>query len=333
MSVIGIDIGGANLKVARDDGTAWTEPFALWQQPHVLASQLMEQWFTATPDVVLATMTGELCDCFETRAEGVTFIIEQLEAASERADVRLWSMRDGFVSPAEARDAPYHVASGNWHALASWLAPMWTSGATLLLDIGSTTSDVVLLRDGLVGSESNSDFERLRTGELVYLGADRTPIMALTRQLHINDQPTPVMAEHFATLGDALLLTGDVDESPAASDTPDSRPRSKDAAARRMLRMVGSDLDHHDQAAACELATQCRAVAIERLRSAIMQVADGAAPDRVVLSGSGACLARDAVAAADVSAPSIALAERVGHAASNAACAHALVKLWQRAVT
>jgi probable H4MPT-linked C1 transfer pathway protein len=330
MSVVGIDIGGANLKVARDDGAAWSDAFALWQSPQLLAGQLMEQWADASPDVVLATMTGELCDCFATRAEGVRFIVEHLEAAADDAAVRVWSMARGFVTPAAARAAPHEVAAGNWHALAHWLAPMWSAGLTLLIDVGSTTTDIIPMRDGALATDSRTDAARLERGELVYLGAERTPIMALVDALTLDDTRYPVMAEHFATLADALVLTGDADEDPQTTDTPDGRGRGETDAARRLVRMIGSDLDACDVEAARQFARQCRDAAVERLTKAIAHVLQNTAADRVVLGGSGAVLAQRALDALHYDGQRIDLARRIGDRASHAACAHALVQLWQR---
>ena len=330
MNIVGVDIGGANLKVARSDGAAWSEPFALWQQPQVLASQLVEQWFAQTPEVVLATMTGELCDCYTSRAEGVCHILEQLEAAAGDAALYVWSMAEGFVTADRARHAPRDVASGNWHALASWLAPMWSAGLTLLLDVGSTTSDLIAMRDGRVTTDSRTDLDRLTRGELVYAGARRTPIMALTQTLQLNGITHPVVAEHFATMRDALVVTGDLPEAAEDTDTPDGRAVTKPDAARRLLRVIGSDFDHHSETEARSLAEQCRDCLETRLTTAMQQVLNEQTPDRIVLSGSGAVVGARAAARLHPDVPRVTLAERIGEPASDAACAHALVQIWQR---
>ena len=40
MAIIGLDIGGANLKAATADGAAQSRPFALWKRPRELAAEL-----------------------------------------------------------------------------------------------------------------------------------------------------------------------------------------------------------------------------------------------------------------------------------------------------
>jgi probable H4MPT-linked C1 transfer pathway protein len=332
MSIVGIDIGGANLKVAREDGSAWSEAFALWQSPQLLASRLMEQWRDDEPATVVATMTGELCDCFASRAEGVRRIIEHLAAAAEDAEIWCWSMQGCFVPARAARATPMDVAAGNWHALASWLAPMWSQGLTLLMDVGSTSSDIIPLRDGAVATDSRSDPERLARGELVYLGASRTPIMAIVDALMLDGARYPVMAEWFADMGDALVLSGDAAEHSDDMDTCDGRPRTSDDSARRMLRMIGSDLDRHGVDEARPLATQCVDAAVQRIAQAASQVLAGDVPDRVVISGSGAPLAKKVLDALAFETRVVDLVGRVGEPASHAGCAYALVQLWQRRV-
>src|SRR3978361_399199 len=83
MTVLGLDIGGANLKAATADKRAVSVPFALWKQPDklpVALAELVAKFPDATEMAV--TMTGELCDCFETKRDGVHAIIAATRFAS-----------------------------------------------------------------------------------------------------------------------------------------------------------------------------------------------------------------------------------------------------------
>ena len=42
MTVLGFDIGGANLKVATSCGQARSEPFEIWRAPHELFSSVQQ---------------------------------------------------------------------------------------------------------------------------------------------------------------------------------------------------------------------------------------------------------------------------------------------------
>ena len=80
MSVIGIDIGGANLKFSDGRETNRTVPFPLWRDPNGLSRTLHDQLKTL-PDArqLAVTMTGELCDCFERKQQGVQSIVDSVE--------------------------------------------------------------------------------------------------------------------------------------------------------------------------------------------------------------------------------------------------------------
>src|SRR5207237_7055179 len=101
--VLGLDIGGANLKAAHTSGTARTRPFALWKNPGALSSVLAE-FLSDWPDqeLLAVTMTGELCDCFASRREGVHAILDALEQSfltAENAERRREQSEPPLVSP------------------------------------------------------------------------------------------------------------------------------------------------------------------------------------------------------------------------------------------
>ena len=95
-------------------------------------------------DLLAVTMTGELCDCFATKREGVHAILDAVEQAAGSKPIRVWSTADGFVEVGKARALPLQIAAGNWQALATFAGRFVPTGAGLLLDIGSTTADLVL---------------------------------------------------------------------------------------------------------------------------------------------------------------------------------------------
>src|SRR6185436_6442383 len=74
MKWLALDIGGANLKTADGQGYAQSYAFALWKDPNRLAQQIRTAISEAPPaDHLAVTMTGELADCFESKAAGIRF--------------------------------------------------------------------------------------------------------------------------------------------------------------------------------------------------------------------------------------------------------------------
>ena len=142
------------------------------------------------------------------------------------------------------------------------------------------------------------------------------------------------MAEWFATTADVFVLTGDLPEDPERHDTPDGQPLTRQAAARRVLRMVGADLEMSTEQDARELALAFAQTVVDRVSAAIDAVARHRSPNRVVISGSGAFIAQAAAARAVPGGPGVAidrLADSIGAEASRAACAYAMVRLWEQA--
>jgi probable H4MPT-linked C1 transfer pathway protein len=85
------------------------------------------------------------------------------------------------------------------------------------------------------------DASRLASGELVYAGVVRTPVMAFGDRIRFEGLCVPPMAEFFATAADVYRLTGELprgtDQLPAA----DGGSKTPNASARRLARMIGRD--------------------------------------------------------------------------------------------
>src|SRR3954466_15088673 len=118
MAILGLDVGGANLKAATTDKRAVSGPLALWKQPDRLPAALAEL-VAKFPDAeeLAVTMTGELCDCFETKRDGVHAIIKAVRFAREGRPIRVWCTDGAFLNSEEAKANHLKVAAANWHAL------------------------------------------------------------------------------------------------------------------------------------------------------------------------------------------------------------------------
>jgi probable H4MPT-linked C1 transfer pathway protein len=329
-TIMGLDIGGANLKAALSDGSGWLESFWLWKHPEALAQRLKPLVDRRPADRLVVTMTGELCDCYPTKAEGVRRILQAVQQVADGRPVSVWSTAGGFLSPEQAADRTLEVAAANWHALATWVARHYGQGLSVLVDVGSTTTDVVRLYDGRVVAQGKDDQHRLRSGELVYLGVRRTPLMALGPTVTIGGGRIGVVAEAFADTADVFTVLGDLQEDPDDCQTADGQPRTVEACAARLVRMVGADRTMMDVEQARELAEAFAVKAIRRIADAAFWVCfdeEVNEPRRYILSGSGSFLAREALLPFGDSVELVELAERISPEASTSACAYALARL------
>lgn len=289
--VFGWDIGGAHLKVAvaGDARIAAVRqiPCRLWE-----GLDRLEEAFATALDGLPAggrhaiTMTGELVDLFPDRAHGVAAL---LAAATARLgdDLRVWAGEAGFLSPAEAARQPAGVASANWSATASLVARSQVDA--LVVDIGSTTADLVPVRGGRVAARGQTDRERLAAGELVYTGLTRTPVMALAPALPWRGAPVPLMAEYFATTADVHRLLGTLPEDADQHAAADNGPKTVEASARRLGRMIGVDLDEAELPEWRSLAAAAAEKQLQAITGAAQLVLSAAAlPVQAPLIGAGA---------------------------------------------
>ncbi len=323
-TVLGLDVGGANLKAAHSTGVACLQPFELWKHPAGLP-HVLRRLLRGLPafDLLAVTMTGELCDCFESKGQGVTAILQAVATAAGTVPVRVWQNTGRFVDLATAAAEPQQTAAANWLALAAFAGRLAPAGPALLLDLGSTTTDLVPLLDGQPVPHGRTDRERLQARELVYMGARRTPLCAF-----LGNQAA---AELFATTQDVYLMLGLLPEDPADRHTADGRPATRAAAHARLARMLCADADQCTADETRQLAEQVLAVQASWLQRALETVsARLPGPLRtLVLAGSGeAVLPRLLAGAPAVAAvPVVSLAAQCGAAISQAACAYAVAML------
>ena len=249
---IGWDIGGAHLKLACVTTTgrvtmATQLPMPLWEGIHMLersfdhAKQLLP---AALPAIHSITTTAELVDIFKDRHSGVKTLVQQIFSALGSAKIQFYAGRSGWVNPGSAEQYAGDIASANWHATAAYTASIVRNG--ILIDIGSTTTDIIMFNDGQVRYHGYSDYERLSSHELVYTGIVRTPVMAVTDKVPIAGKWQPVTNELFATMADVYRLTGELHEQDDVQKTPDGGGKSVVDSARRLARVFGTDLDEHE---------------------------------------------------------------------------------------
>jgi probable H4MPT-linked C1 transfer pathway protein len=300
---VGWDLGGAHVKVAAIDArgravAALQVPCALWRGLDQLEGAL-ERALAGLPAGAIdarhaATMTGELTDLFADRSEGVQRIVATLKERFGDRNLRVFAGERGFLDAEHALRYWSDVASANWLATAQLVAGRLADA--LLVDIGSTTTDLVAVCAGRVRAAGRSDFERLVSGELVYTGVVRTALMAVADAIEFEGLCVPLMAEHFATMADVYRLTAELDERSDQHASADGAEKTRPASARRLARMIGLDARERPLESWQKLAVSFRATQLDRIRRAAQQVMLRAAlapKGAVVAAGSGAFLVPD----------------------------------------
>lgn len=336
---IGFDIGGANLKAAHANGVARSIPFPLWQTPEKLPDQLSRLLHELpSSDILAVTMTGELADCFATKAEGVRRILDSIDSIANHREVRVWSTEGRFVSATEAAENPLAVAAANWHANATWWGESRQIESGLLIDIGTTTTDIIPIQSQKPATLGLTDVTRLQAGELLYTGASRTPICAIVQQVPFHNEMLPVAAEWFSTSLDVALILEEIEESPSDCDTANHRPATREAAWDRLARQICCDRTECTFEDAIEIARFVRKQQLAQMQIPLERVVERHTERKfseVLISGSGQYLARPLLPNIPSleSTPVIDLGELLSEDLASAACAYAVAKLCETRIT
>jgi (4-(4-[2-(gamma-L-glutamylamino)ethyl]phenoxymethyl)furan-2-yl)methanamine synthase len=334
--VLAFDIGGANIKAA--DGLGWvhSETFELWRRRSELPAALARIVSQRHPRRIVATMTGEITDCYASRREGVADIVAAVMSASRAAagpecPVGIYLVDGTIVPPQDAVRRPLAAAASNWHAIARLAAAVSTTDKAFLIDIGSTTTDIVPLVNRAPAAIGQHDVARMAAGELVYTGVERTPIATLVRSLPWRGRLHPVASELFAQSLDVWLLLGGLTEDPDSTksgsvNTADGGPATREASQRRLARMLLADPEEVTEDEAIAMAAWCADRQSLLVARAVRRVAAscGWQPGSIVLSGHGGCLARRALARVGWDVDLVSLTDTLGPDVSRAAPAHSL---------
>jgi probable H4MPT-linked C1 transfer pathway protein len=295
--VIGLDVGGVNTKAVWRDRhavRAVLRPYDVVRERDALTALLRDVMAGLGPapaELVALTMTAELSDEFRTKREGVAFVLDAVEAAVAGPLLVLTTAGE-LVSVSEARARPLDVAAANW--VASAVAVGARHPDALMIDVGSTTADVIPIAGGRVAATGRSDLDRLLAGELVYTGALRTNLAAVAPRVPVRGGWCPVASELFAISADVHLVLGHIAPEAYVCSTPDGRPASVACARERVARLVCADAE---QLASHELETIAAYLHSEQVRhveAAARQVSTRF-PERampIVALGSGAFIAR-----------------------------------------
>ncbi len=356
--VVGWDIGGAHLKACVlqrgevIDVAQWACP--LWQGMAHLDAALaaaMERWPGLRAMQHAVTMTGEMCDLFEHREDGVRRIAQALQqalAASTdapgRGAVNFHAGDAGWCGGAAVAANWEAIASANWLASARHAALRFGAGAGagVLVDIGSTTTDLIPFKAGRVLTRSRSDSQRLAVGELVYQGVVRTPLCALAQRIDWCGTPHNVMNEFFASTADVYRLTAELNPAHDLQPSADNAAKDLPATRQRLARMLGLDARDGSPEAWAAFARSWREAQVSELGGQLRRVidayrlGDGAV---IVSAGCGDFLVRDVLGHADQDAdrdadadPDVTRPRRLAHYGSEVARVSAHARAGRAAV-
>ena len=295
MKIAGFDIGGANTDLAVidfEDGEIKNieVDFAylpMWSNNDDLSHVLIELIEKICPvsqiDAVGISMTAELVDAYDTKKEGVLDVVEKCEQTFDcpLAYVGI----DGMLSKEEIEKTPLKAAAANWIATAQ-IATL-ISDNCIFIDTGSTTTDIIPIKDGSECAVGKSDFDRSATGELVYTGTLRTNLASFLDKVELNGKQYRVASELFAQTADVYMVLDLITEEDYICDTFDGEGKSKIDCARRIARVVCADLEMLSMEDIVEMSKVIHQKQIEQIADGLKQVVETQKLDLIVTTGLG----------------------------------------------
>ena len=295
MKIAGFDIGGANTDLAVidfEDGEIKKievdfSYLPMWSNNDDLSKVLIELIENICPvseiDAVGISMTAELVDAYDTKKDGVLDIVKKCEDTFS-CPVAYVGV-DGMLSKAEIEKNPLKAAAANWIATAQ-IATL-ISDNCIFIDTGSTTTDIIPIKDGTECAVGKSDFDRSATGELVYTGTLRTNLASFLDNVEINGKTYRVASELFAQTADVYTVLDLITEKDYICDTFDGEGKSKIDCARRIARVVCADLEMLSMDEIVEMSKYIHQKQVEQIADGLKQVVETQKLDLIVTTGLG----------------------------------------------
>jgi probable H4MPT-linked C1 transfer pathway protein len=275
--VIGIDVGGANLKIVDEKGVS-IHYCPLYEGAPL--QELLALHRKHGDDAAYVVMSGELADCFLTKQEGISFIVDTVKEVFPSA---VFYGTDGKFHDGAVPE----LAAANWLASADYLRVPYPGG--IFVDFGSTTTDIIPLTDfdSLLGL---TDLKRLQMGYLIYTGVLRTSIPTILHSFSLAGMETPLSTEFFSQSADAHRVLGHISEGLYTCDTPDKGSKDRISCLRRLARTVCADLDEIGEEGAMEIARAFWRVQMGMITEGIRVAREKTGADKVLTAGIGASL-------------------------------------------
>ena len=295
MKIAGFDIGGANTDLAVidfEDGEIknMEVDFAylpMWSNNDDLSHVLVELIENICPvseiDAVGISMTAELVDAYDTKKDGVLDIVKKCEETFTCPIAYVGV--DGMISKSEIEKDPLKAAAANWIATAQ-IATL-ISDNCIFIDTGSTTTDIIPIKEGHECAIGKSDFDRSATGELVYTGTLRTNLASFLDKVEINGKEYRVASELFAQTADVYMVLDLITEDDYICDTFDGEGKSKIDCARRIARVVCADLEMLSMEDIVEMSEVIHQKQIAQIADGLKQVVETQGLDLIITTGLG----------------------------------------------
>ncbi len=277
LTIMGLDIGGANTDCSiyqLKDGnaellTSKKEYLPMWQKKDHLEDCLTKFKEDYHVDVVVATTTAELSDGYKSKREGILDITKKVMNIFEGQTVKFVTFQ-GLKDYEYVTNNPLEMAAANWIATTQLISKIKDN--CIFMDMGTTTTDIIPIKNRKEAATGHSDLERLCSGELVYTGMLRTNVATITHEIPVNNNVATVSSELFATTADVHLILNNITRNEYTCPTSDDEDKIPTSCKRRLARVVCADLDMLDDDEIKSIAEYVEKMQIRQIENALKKV-------------------------------------------------------------
>lgn len=267
----GIDIGGAHLKVVglnKNKKVIFAKQYKcpVWRGPELIIQKLKIFKNLSTKSIMGITMTAELCDNFINRKDGVKKIIDCTQMIKCKKYYFTKNKANRFKKKPSYKD----VASMNWLATAEFISSRITNA--LIVDFGSTTVDLISIKNKKCTNFFFDDFKRLNNSELIYTGLTRTPIFGITNKVKINKRIYNIIPEFFSNTSDLYRVLKILPDGSDLYKSADGKSKSRLNSLRRIGRSFGLDYNKFNKSLVIKLCKKLISIQLNNIYLKINEV-------------------------------------------------------------
>ncbi len=241
---IGWDIGGAHTKISIiNSKKVKTRVFniELWNNKGLSNIQKIINDKDIIPKNALhcITLSGEMCDIFSSRIKGINTLLSLFKQSALNAYIYT---NNGINKLSSLRNVK-NAASMNWLATAEYVSKYIED--IIIIDVGSTTTDFMIIKNNKILNKRVDDFSGLKNDELLYLGCLRTPIYAITNEIKDSKNIYKIIPENFSSLADIYQIMKVVNPKDDYSRRLDGRSKTLLNSYKRISRSFGFDYSNY----------------------------------------------------------------------------------------
>lgn len=293
MKIIGLDIGGANtdctiIEIKNDEIVSMKndrEYFPMWKDSDRLQDALKKLTRDDQDiDTVCVSMTAELADGYSSKKEGVLDISRQVMNAFCGKQIFFVTF-EGLKSYDELQNNPLSAAAANWIGTTEIIK--YIEKDAIFMDMGSTTTDIIPIKNQKEIASGHSDLERLSTGELIYTGMLRTNLASIVHHVPVHQKNTRVSSELFSITADVHMILNNITPEEYTCPTPDGKKKDIVSCKRRLARLVCADLDTLEDDEIMKLARHVEQRQIDQIYDGLKEVAERTKIKTVLITSVG----------------------------------------------